>query len=249
MRTGPNAAIAIVIASCGPSSDEQTTDGSSESSAAGSTTQIAASTGESTTLEDPESTGQQGTSTSIDESSSGTTTSCSCVTFSLAVDEPTPEGFSFVDLVAALPEVEAPWVWTAIDGMPTTTVHMRFEVARGEASWEENECGRDDNCRDLFGPITLVISTDDGMLDDERSGFIRGILGERAQLDVPADALASFMGTLPDAMFVDADGDPIVVDNVGINGLWTWDGDTANGTFSVYEHLVNQGIVLGETVE
>jgi hypothetical protein len=239
-----------VVLACGPSADEATDEESTGTSSGSSTD---STTGLSQTIGDPESTGAHESSTTSmtsSESSSGTTSDCGCVMFQIAQDEPCPEGFSFIELVESLPGADGPWTWTAIEGMPSTTVHVAFELASGAGSWRDDPCSTDDSCRGLSGPVTVHISTEDGLLDETFEGGIDGILGETAALDVTAGDLRGFGGTLSDAAFVDDNGDPIVVDSAGVGGRWTWEDRTPSGRFFVYTPVPQaEAIVLGESVE
>jgi hypothetical protein len=134
--------------------------------------------------------------------------------------------------------------------MPTTTVQVMFEADEGNGSWRDDPCDMDEDCHGLSGPVRVQISTEDGLLADEFVGGIDGILGETAALDVTANSFREFTGTLPDADFVDENGDPMVVYNAGVAGTWSWDNGSPNGSFQVYTPAIQPGvIVLGQSVE
>ena len=246
------ATLAMFLVACGPSTGENTPGESSETSTADVTTQGGSTTGLSTTS--GESSGVDSSTTiasgTVEESSSSTTSPCGCVFHQLGVNEPSPAGYSFEELVAALPGGDGSWTWTAVEGTPSTTFELSFEIGAGMASWREDPCGEQDDCRGLSGPVMVRISTADGLLDETLEGGIDGLLEETAALDVTADDLRGFEGTLSDAAFVDDNGDPIVVDSAGVGGRWTWKDRPLSGRFFVYTPVAQaEAIVLGESVE
>ncbi len=240
----------MVHVACGPSTGEHAPSESTDTSTADATTGDGSTTTSGDSSGADESTTTTISSGAIDESSSSTTSPCGCGFVRIPANEPSPDGYSFADLVAALPGADGPWVWTAVDGMPITTVETTLEVI-DTALWADDGCGGvSPSCRGISGRVAVAITTADGLLAESFEGGIDGILGESAVLDVPSDSFRTFDGTLPAAMFVDANGDPIVIDNAGMSGSWTWDGDTPTGTFNVYTPLVNAPpIILGQTTE
>jgi hypothetical protein len=244
------ATIAMVLVACGPSSAENPPGGSSDSSTADGTTRGESTTSLSTSGDSSDA-DESTTTTSAgaaEESSSSTTSPCGCGFVRIPADEPSPDGYSFADLVAELPVADHPWVWTAIDGEPTTTMELTFEVM-DTALWADDGCGGiSPSCRGLEGRVTVAITTADGLLAETSVGFINGVLGESASLDVPAEPLRNFMGTLSDATFVDENGDPIDVFDAGVRGPWSWDGGSPQPTFWVATGFP-LGIVLGESAE
>jgi hypothetical protein len=245
--------IGLAVA-CGPSAGDGTDAEpmvTSTGTSADSTTGSGPTTGLSQTLGDPESTGAHESSTTsgaAGESSSSTTSPCGCGFVRIPADEPSPDGYSFADLVAELPVADHPWVWTAIDGEPTTTIQLTFEVM-DTALWADDGCGGiSPSCRGLEGRVTVTITSADGLLAETLVGFIDGVLEENAQLDVGAERLRTFAGTLPDATFVDENGDPIDVFDAGVRGLWSWERGSPEGTFAVATGFP-LGIVLGESAE
>ena len=244
------AVIAISLVACGPSTGENTLGESSETSSADITTGGGSTTAVSTTSGDSSGADESTTTTSgaVDESSSSTTSPCGCGFVRIPADEPSPDGYSFADLVAELPVADHPWVWTAIDGEPTTTMDLTFEVM-DTALWADDGCGGiSPSCRGLEGRVTVAITTADGLLAETTVGFIDGVLGESASLDVPAEPLRNFVGTLSDATFVDENGDPIDVFDAGVRGPWSWDSGSPQPTFWVATGFP-LGIVLGESAE
>jgi hypothetical protein len=239
---------------CAPTGAEEGGGGSTDSTASTTTTD-GSSTGALSSSETSDSAAAESSVTSTMDSSgaeseAGSTGACGCVFHQLAVNEPSPAGYSFEELAAALPGGDGSWTWTAVEGTPSTTFELTFEIGAGMASWREDPCGEQDDCRGLSGPVMVRISTADGLLDETLEGGIDGLLGETAALDVTADDLRGFEGTLSNAAFVDDNGDPIVVDSAGVGGRWTWEDRTPSGRFFVYTPVPQaEAIVLGESVE
>ena len=249
------ASVVALASACAPSVLDDPADGTSTGMQTSSTGGATASsgpgessgTGAMTATTVPGTTSIEGTSGSTDAAGSSSD-GCPCSMQEVGIDEPGPDGNSFANIIAELGMPEVEWEWTAVDGQPTTSVRFEIQIAGPPYLWSDGMCG-DPSCNFLEGGVRLLVESDDGLLAEDVEAAVWGVLGSRVQLDMTPDHLRKLMGTLPQQMFVDPEGDPVVVDSVGIAGEWNWEADVVASSFEVYQPYVEvPPLVIGRSL-